>query len=78
MTRRATYPAARRFIALTMMLAARPGGVDARELADELGVSDRTLYRYVAALRAAFGEGTIERRQDGLTAHFDASAWGQA
>ncbi len=43
-----------------------------------LGVSDRTLYRYVAALRAAFGEGTIERRQDGLTAHFDASAWGQA
>ena len=79
-SRRATYPAAINLARLAVMLAARGAGNVVRfdEIETHLGVSDRTLYRYVRALRAAFGEGTIERRQDGLTAHFDASAWGQA
>lgn len=54
--RRATYPSARKLAVLTLMLAARTeDGIDTRAIGDELGVSPRTVLRYLAILRAEFG-----------------------
>lgn len=53
--RPATYPAATRLVRLSAMLAARAEGVSLADAERELGVSERTWQRYVAALRGVFG-----------------------